>query len=366
MYITSEVAMRVGIVLNYIRHDSTYAALRTAEILRNEGYSITFFDKSYKSVKASLHDYWDPFVLSSKNTSFDDWVEDCSLVIWYAYPTSKDLKAIKKKNKKSICVATWDSVDGEIASGIKSCDAIVCPSKSQVTYFNDYWRLKNVTYIPLDCSCPLTQHDIGNKDRLRIIVACPGYQIKRIDHGKLFDALYEFMSSVTNVDIDFLYSSKVASQIKVNITKFEKTFDNGNKITAVDDPTGWSEGPLVYCLCDVVLWPVQLESYGYVALEALSMGTPVIAYNFVPMNEIVSDGVNGLLIPCESKETDLGVSYATHNGKDLVRILGKIAASPTNVLNKLKLNVHKGLEERSKQAVEGWRNLVDELTTERK
>jgi glycosyltransferase involved in cell wall biosynthesis len=358
--------MRVGIAINYVRHDSTYAALRTAEILRNAGYSVTFFDKAYKSTKASLHDYWDDFVVSSKSASFEEWADECSLVIWYAYPTNKEIKYLKKKNKKSICVATWDSVDGEIISQIKTCDKVICPSKSQVKYFNDYWRIKNVDYVPVDCNCPITSHDLGADDCLRVIVACPGYQIKRIDHTKLFDTLYEFLKQNKNIRMNFLYSSKVASQIKINVVKFEKTFENGSSLKTIDDPTGWAEGPLAYCLCDFVIWPVQLESYGYVGIEALTMGTPVVAYNHIPMNEIVTDNVNGFLIPCEVKETDLGVGYAAHNGKDMLRVLNNIAAHPFPVLNRLKLNVHKGLADRSKAASDNLLKAIEEVLEERK
>ncbi len=358
--------MRVGIVINYVRHDSTYAALRTAEILRNAGYSVSFFDKAYKSTKAALHDYWNDFVVSSKSATFEQWSEECSVIIWYAYPTNKEIKALKKKNKKSICVATWDSVDGEIISQIKSCDKVICPSKSQVKYFNDYWHIKNVDYVPVDCNAPLTSHDVGTGEYLRVIVACPGYQIKRIDPNKLFDSLYEFLQQSHNTHMHFLYSSKVASQIKLNVTKFEKSFNNESFLKTIDDPTGWAEGPLAYCLCDVVLWPVQLESYGYVGLEALTMGTPVVAYNHLPMNEIITDNVNGFLIPCEVKETDLGVGYAAHNGKDMVRILNKIAADQYLILNRLKLNAHKGLEERSKAASDNLLKVVEEVLEERK
>lgn len=356
--------MRVGIVLNYIRHDSTYAALRTAEILRNLGYSVTLFDKAFKSVKAHLHDFWDDFVLSQKDTTFEEWTEECNLLVWFCYPSPKEIKAIKKINKSNICIATWDSVDTDIVASIKNCDAVVCPSKSQVKYFNDFWHLKDAVYIPTDCNWPLTVNDRPKTEEVRIVVACPGYQIKRIDHTKLFEALTETIEACPNMQIEFLYSAKVASQIKINVTKFNKKLPNGSSIEAIDDPTGWAEGPLAYALCDVVLWPVQLESYGYVAVEALTIGTPVIAYNYVPMSEIVHDNINGLLMNCEVKTTDLGVSYAAHNGKEIFRALSNIHGNP-NLLYKLKSNVHKGLEDRRKKSRLAWSEVIESVTNAR-
>jgi len=353
--------MKLGIVLNYVRHDSTYAALKTAETLRDQGYYITFFDKTYKSTKAKLHAYWDDFILSSKEVEFEDWLDDCDTVIWFAYPTGKEAKLLKKEKIPNVCVATWDSVDEEVISNIKPCDKIVCPSKSQATYFSEYWRLKNISYLPLSCNIPLTHNSRIIQDTVKMVVACPGYQIKRIDHSKLFETLYEAMESFPKLNIDFLFSNKVANQIKINVNKFEKTFDAGNKLTCVDDPTGWSEGPLIYSLCDVVLWPVQLESFGYVGLEALSMGTPVIAYNFLPMSEIIHDQVNGFLIPCEKKETDLGVNYAGHSGKDMLIVISSLMQD-TRKIAKARLGTHKGLLERNKEFIDGWNTIIDEIT----
>jgi glycosyltransferase involved in cell wall biosynthesis len=355
--------MKVGIVLNYIRHDSTYAALKTAEILRDKGYVVTLFDKSHKSVKARLHAYWDDFILSTKEIPFDDWTDDCDVVIWYTYPSSKEVRALKKYKVPNICVVTWDSVDSDTISCIKGCSRLVCPSASQTSYFREYWRLKNVTCIPLDCNCPLTLNGRKPSEEFSLIVACPGYQIKRIDHSKLFESLYLAMEKNPKLNIDFLFSNKVASQIKININKFEKTFPEGNKLVCVDDPTGWSEGPLLYSLYDAVLWPVQLESFGYVALEALSMGTPVIAYNFPPMSEIVSDHVNGFIIPCDRKETELGVSYAVHNGDELLKTLGKVI-SDKELVQKVKSNTHKGLEERAEKSSALWDQIIDEAMAE--
>ncbi len=355
--------MKVGIVLNYVRHDFTYAALKTAEVLRNMGYSITLFDKSAnnKSARSKLHWYWNDFVLSDVETHFDDWLDDCDIVLWFTYPTAKEVKTLYNNNIPNVCVTSWDSIDSETVSAIKGCDALVCPSKTQKAYLEEYWRLKDVHFIPFDSNFPLTNPGRLTGDDIRIMVACPGYQIKRVDHSKLFSALYQVMERNKNVEIDFLYSNKVASQIKINIPKYEKTFEGGNSIRCIDDPTGWSEGPLAYGLCDIVLWPVQLESFGYVAIEALSMGTPVIAYNHLPMSEIVSDHVNGFLIPCERKDTDVGLSYAVHNEKGIIDVIEKIATD-TSLLNKVKLGTHKGLEERKKMFYTLWDGVLDEVS----
>jgi glycosyltransferase involved in cell wall biosynthesis len=47
--------------------------------------------------------------------------------------------------------------------------------------------------------------------------------------------------------------------------------------------------------CDLVVQPSRHESFGYVPLEAMSVGRPVIASNVGGLKEIIKDRVNGLL-----------------------------------------------------------------------
>lgn len=50
-------------------------------------------------------------------------------------------------------------------------------------------------------------------------------------------------------------------------------------------------------MADICVFPTlwQLEGFGIVAVEAMSVGTPLIAFDFGPLPEIIKDGKNGLL-----------------------------------------------------------------------
>jgi D-inositol-3-phosphate glycosyltransferase len=52
-----------------------------------------------------------------------------------------------------------------------------------------------------------------------------------------------------------------------------------------------------YALADVCVVPSRTESFGLVALEAQSLGTPVVAAAVGGLTEIVEDGVTGILVP---------------------------------------------------------------------
>ena len=54
--------------------------------------------------------------------------------------------------------------------------------------------------------------------------------------------------------------------------------------------------PGLYYLGDVYVYPTDLDGLGLTIYEALSCGLPVITTNHPPMNEIITNGENGLLV----------------------------------------------------------------------
>ena len=56
---------------------------------------------------------------------------------------------------------------------------------------------------------------------------------------------------------------------------------------------------------DYLVFPTLHDTFGYVAIEALSRGTPVIATDVCALPEMIEDGVSGYLLPFE-KDDDVG------------------------------------------------------------
>jgi glycosyltransferase involved in cell wall biosynthesis len=55
--------------------------------------------------------------------------------------------------------------------------------------------------------------------------------------------------------------------------------------------------PELIALCSVLVLPSFAESFGFAALEAMSLGRPVVASRAGGLPEVVADGETGLLVP---------------------------------------------------------------------
>ncbi|KRB43353.1 glycosyltransferase family 4 protein [Terrabacter sp. Root181] len=70
-----------------------------------------------------------------------------------------------------------------------------------------------------------------------------------------------------------------------------------------------------YAVADVYLSPARLESFGIAALEARTVGLPVIGRSGSGVGEFVTDGVNGLVVSSDSEMTDAIARLAADPGE---------------------------------------------------
>src|SRR5277367_334028 len=78
-------------------------------------------------------------------------------------------------------------------------------------------------------------------------------------------------------------------------------------------------------LADLFLMPSELESFGLAALEAMSCEVPVIATNVGGVPEVVTDGVDGYLIPPHDVETGAERALEILTRPDRGRSMGRKA-----------------------------------------
>jgi len=113
-----------------------------------------------------------------------------------------------------------------------------------------------------------------------------------------------------------------------------------------------------YGKAKALLFPIQwAEPFGLVMVEAMSTGTPVIAYNRGSVSEIVQDGVTGFIIdPDDSINGNWIIKKKGVEG--LVEAMGRIGEIDRHACRKV-------VEERfsTERMVEGYEKVYRKLTT---
>ncbi len=83
--------------------------------------------------------------------------------------------------------------------------------------------------------------------------------------------------------------------------------------------------PYYYAAAEAVIMPSHYESFGMVALEAMAMGTPVIASEVGGLAFLVEDGRNGYLVPSRNPEALAERIYELLTNHSCRRELGRYA-----------------------------------------
>jgi glycosyltransferase involved in cell wall biosynthesis len=77
---------------------------------------------------------------------------------------------------------------------------------------------------------------------------------------------------------------------------------DGIHVLGVEKPVPNDEVLQLMQQADFLVLPTFHDTFGYVSIEALSVGTPVIATSTCALPEVVDDGINGHLLPFDNDE----------------------------------------------------------------
>ena len=180
------------------------------------------------------------------------------------------LTVAKKLGVKTVCVPTWEWFRGEDPMW-KLCDFFACPTKFTVGIVTSYgW--KNARYVPWPLD--LTQFPARKiQGAARLFIHNAGL-VDRDDRKGTRDAIRAF-KKVKQDDLRLI----VRMQKEVPLPKLD---------SRIDVQVGNLARPeQLYETGDVAIQPSKMEGIGFMVIEPLCVGMPVITTNYPPMNEFV-------------------------------------------------------------------------------
>nr|WP_246239990.1 glycosyltransferase family 4 protein [Pseudoalteromonas caenipelagi] len=132
-----------------------------------------------------------------------------------------------------------------------------------------------------------------------------GY-VSRIDEGKGWPELLKAIALIKSKTPERLSSFELNMYgTGAQVEELRQMIDSLKLNSLVRYHGALAQSQLVeqYNAMSAFIFPTHRESFGLVAVEALACGTPVLASNISPVNEVVKHGINGLLFDVKNEHS---------------------------------------------------------------
>lgn len=345
--------MKVGFSLDWSKNDATQMVLHVAQVALDIGCDIEFYPRERP---ATVHPFWDRFVLREKRGRFDEWLTTGGLdhLIYTHVPLAKELKQVKDNHIKVSLIVLWDSLEEGHLDDLMLFDFIICPGKSSLKLLSHRTGLPNLLIIPWDTGVPITfEPRPVSADRIGIIWPLEWQQVKR-QEDKFILVAEQLLEFCPNVWITITYSSNIPSNF---LRDLRRMVIYGNGRAEVMHSMSLDKQELLFGYHDLTLWPSLIESAALVGLTSLAMGTPVIAFDHPVAADAIKDGRNGVLVPCEIEPIGIGGAKVKPDyslfGRKITEVVNDI-----KLLEHLRQNSVVGLRERREVFTSKWKDLL--------
>lgn len=291
--------MQLGICTRYVRHEANYAGIRLANMARQLGIDVSIYNVGTNT--PDVDPQWDKRVVTSDITTYPAWARKQTHILWTHTPDMLQFEwTLMNQIKTSVMIllhrATMFGSDDEITDAVyvmAHADKLICPSdacyKSYAESFTNCW------YLPLDYGNPLYTHDADKPiDAPRILLPLWDGASRRMEMTALqlvVNTLHEFQK----VTITIPYDRKVThASVVRRLRTIQQCFPGRVTLAHSVRP---SARFTYYQSHDLTLYPTQHETLALNILASLEMGTPVVAFNAMPVSEILDDD-NGVCVRC--------------------------------------------------------------------
>jgi hypothetical protein len=352
--------MRVGIVQQYRRHDSVYAAMRLGDFLVKSGHDVSVYSHGSTRRIPNLHSDWDVRVVSERYHGFDAFLSKCHVAIYAEVPPPAWVQSANHHGAKTICLAPWDCLPSGSAEAFRISDAVVCPAEAVSDLVRDRFQLDNVQYVPWDCGLPITRkagEDVSS-ERARVLFPLHCTQSQTTAAELVALTAMQVVEACPWVDATVTITPKCMEAHSLsNVNRVLTPPSKGGTVSLLEDHSGWSHTPLVYGRHDLVINPAEIIGFGMVSLESLCMGTPVVGYDVPPTNEVIKQATNGVLVPCQFSFNERLVPFVKPDWDQLRRVVVNLLNTRTGIAD-LRRNSRLNLQSRREQFVTTWTQLL--------
>jgi len=336
----------IGFVVDYRRSDELWQLLSLAKLLEKTGHDVQIMPTGRTH---RVHQQLDARLTRTRN--YGEWVKRCSWVVFSDLPPVEYVAVAREAGARTALLARWAAVGAKDMNHLGELDAVLCSSKCVYQHFADRQGMPAVVHMPLDLGMPVIHNENGvDPDRIALLWYLDGSQPFMQDRS--FMNIARLIIKDPRVYITVLYGNQLPPDYLNELLKLQLEADGRLELMR-DLP--WEKQFLVMAAHDLVLWPAVVENTGVVGMLSATSGTPCLAYDYPVVADVVKDEVNGILLPCELKFSELGVPVVVKRDDFFTDSVKRLLDS-TGLLQHMRNTARYGLEMRRQHFEEAVEN----------
>jgi hypothetical protein len=315
--------LKVGIFAPYVRNEVTLAATQFADWLVRDGIDVSYLSDG--KVESGIHATWDNLVTrgATAGTTYR-WAYGCTHLCWFS-ANSKVLRwarvvcpANAQQHTRHLYFPTWVGWNADCDGFLSAADRVISLSRDMHLWLGDkhLWTGGN----PLSNSVVPGNRTWGNlvssdvllvprrgsveEGRIKLLAVLPRTVPEDVGEGIL--GVFDFLLTThENLDLTLLLEASWPRKYRQAAKKIAKL--SGNRLRVLTGPAYFDysrharDHDWVY-VCNT------RHHYGSLLSSLVSSAIPLICHDVPPVGAHIQDQINGVLIPCELKDSSYPIA----------------------------------------------------------
>lgn len=293
---------RVGIVTKWFNRGQAFVSRYVRDALDESGHE-TFIlarptkDKGPMAAHVDRSGVWDqPGVTEASEweVPYDEyvrWIEENSIdvVHWDNCYQHDEIRRLRESGVRTVGRFVWEMFGSEDAE----------PARAAYDVLYSMTRCEQARYAEMGIESPYVRWGL-HRELLEVPVERAADDLVRfyfpgalLGPRKPHKEVIEAFRAARGDGLRLIFKA----QLERRMNYLTKAANADPRIELVVDDMETGEHLRLFASCDVCLGPSRWEGLGLFLYEAAAFGMPQITNDSPPMNEVVRDGVNGILVP---------------------------------------------------------------------
>jgi hypothetical protein len=295
--------MKIGIYTPYDFGETTAAAIRLAEVAQYLSYPVTMLTP--RKHELTVNPFWDRRVRVARHgrlghTRIMDWTFDSHVCVWFGcYVKAFQVAMGMKHGTVHVLVPGCGSLMPEQIAMARAFHHVVCPSLQGAISVG--LHTQNAQFIRWTSGIKSIDKEKARVDGRISVAVTPDADLMRRRGYELMHVLEQLLQ-LNGISFTVVLSDRPSKRDHERLEFMRKRHPGRFQVRVCLSTLHLK---LLINDHDWLLVPSLSSRFGLPAQYALACHVPVVAWDVDPFDEMIEDGHNGYLIPCENRTTFL-------------------------------------------------------------